>query len=68
MLLFLLTVGAILSIIGVALLAVCRIKYSYDAEALGKSLLTRACLHGGLFSFRSQVFRGRQLVSFYLVL
>lgn len=44
MLLFLLTVGAILSIIGVALLAVCRIKYGYDAETLGKSLLIAGML------------------------
>jgi hypothetical protein len=44
MLLFLLTVGAILSIIGVALLAVCSIKYGYDAETLGKSLLIAGML------------------------
>ena len=44
MLLFLLNFGAILSIIGVALLAVCSIKYGYDAETLGKSLLIAGML------------------------
>lgn len=44
MLLFLLITGVILSVIGASLLGVCRIKYSYDAEALGKSLLTAGML------------------------
>lgn len=44
MLLFLLITGIVLTVIGVALLAVCCIKYSYDAEALGKSLLTSGML------------------------
>lgn len=44
MLLFLLIIGAVLAIIGAVLLGVCSIKYSYDAEALGKSLLTAGML------------------------
>lgn len=44
MLLFLLIIGAVLAIIGAVLLGVCSIKYSYDAETLGKSLLTAGML------------------------
>lgn len=40
MLLFLLIVGFVLATIGAGVLEVCCIKYNYNAEAIGKNLVT----------------------------